>query len=345
MKLIEYFSTNNACYKNNVNKADSRYTTFQQRGPLGLMLHSVGCAQPSAKVFADQWNKSGIEVAVHAVLQADGTVYQCLPWNYRGWHAGASANNTHVGVEMTEPSQIKYTGGSTFTVTDKAAAQAQARGTYNTAVQLFAQLCKQYELDPTADGVIISHHEGYTRGVASNHGDPEHLWRGLGLSYTMDGFRKDVKAAMGNSGSNTSTATTGKYTVGWHKDSKGWWYADSATTYYKERWAKIKDKWYYFDKEGYMLNNTWKVEAGGDTYYLGADGDMQTGMVVGLGTDGKLQPLERYYHLLSELPDYYRAEIDKLVESGKLKGKSGEGENLVLDMSESAVRVMIILNR
>lgn len=134
MKLIKYYSVNNACYKNNVNKADSRYTTFQQRGPQGLMLHSVGCSQPSAKVFADQWNRSGIEVAVHAVLQADGTVYQCLPWNYRGWHAGGNANNTHVGVEMTEPSQIKYTGGSTFNVLDKAAAQAQAKGTYQTAV-------------------------------------------------------------------------------------------------------------------------------------------------------------------------------------------------------------------
>ena len=116
MKLIKYYSVNNACYKNNVNKADSRYTAFQKRGPEGLMLHSVGCSQPSAEVFAKQWNRSGIEVAVHAVLQADGTVYQCLPWNYRGWHCAGNANNTHVGVEMTEPSQIKYTGGSTFKV-------------------------------------------------------------------------------------------------------------------------------------------------------------------------------------------------------------------------------------
>lgn len=163
-------------------------------------------------------------------------------------------------------------------------------------------------------------------------------------SYTIPGCsgRFDVNVLGDTS---LLTGTTGKYTVGWHKDSKGWWYADSATTYYKEQWAKIKDKWYYFGKEGYMLENAWKVEAGGDTYYLGADGDMQTNMVVGLGSDGRLQPIERYYHLLSELPDYYRAEIDPLIESGKLKGKSGEGENLVLDMSESAVRVMIILNR
>ncbi len=338
MQLIEYYSVNNPCYKNNVNKLDSRYTTFQNRGPQGLMLHSVGCSQPSAKVFADRWNRTGIEVAVHAVLQADGTVYQCLPWNYRGWHAGSTANNTHVGVEMTEPSQITYTGGSTFTVSDKAAAQEQAKGTYQTAVQLFAQLCKEYNLDPLAQGVIISHHEGYLQGVASDHGDPEHLWKGLGLSYTMDGFRKDVKAAM-------SGTATDKYTIGWHQDDKGWWYADSATTYYKSQWAKIKEKWYYFDKEGYMISNAWQVEGNGDTYYLGADGAMQTGMIVGLGSNGRLQPIEPYYHLISELPKYYRKEIDKLVAAGKLAGESGEGDNLVLDMPESAVRVMIICNR
>ena len=337
MQLIKYYSANNPCYQNNVNKADSRYTTFQSRGPQGLMLHSVGCSQPSAKVFADRWNRSGIEVAVHAVLQADGTVYQCLPWNYRGWHAGSTANNTHVGVEMTEPSQINYTGGSTFTITDKAAAQEQAKGTYQTAVELFAQLCKEYSLDPLGDGVIISHHEGYLRGVAGDHGDPEHLWKGLGLSYTMDGFRKDVKTAM-------STANS-KYTVGWHKDSKGWWYADTANSYYKSQWAKIKGKWYYFDDSGYMLDNVWKVEADSDTYYLGADGDMQTNMIVGLGSDGRLQPIEPYYHLISELPDYCRKEIDRLIPAGKLAGKSGEGENLVLDMPESAVRAVIICNR
>ena len=94
-----------------------------------------------------------------------------------------------------------------------------------------------------------------------------------------------------------------------------------------------------------MVSDAWKVEADSDTYYLGADGDMQTNMIVGLGSDGRLQPIEPWYHLISELPDYYRTEIDKLVADGKLAGKSGEGENLVLDMPESAVRVLIITNR
>lgn len=169
------------------------------------------------------------------------------------------------------------------------------------------------------------------------------LWQ-YSSSYTIPGCsgRFDVNVLGDTS---LLTGTTGKYTVGWHKDSKGWWYANSTTTYYKEQWAKIKNKWYYFDKEGYMMTNTWQVEAGGDTYYLGVDGDMQTNMVVGLGSDGKLQPIEPYYHLVSELPDYYRKEIDKLIAAGKLAGKSGSGDNLVLDMPESAVRVMIITNR
>lgn len=64
--------------------------------------------------------------------------------------------------------------------------------TYDTAVELFAFLCKQFELDPLADGVIISHKEGHKRGIASDHVDPHHLWDGLQSGYTMDGFRKDV---------------------------------------------------------------------------------------------------------------------------------------------------------
>ena len=77
-------------------------------------------------------------------------------------------------------------------------------------------LCKQYNLNPIADGVIISHREGHSRGIASNHGDPEHLWNGLGMGYTMDGFRKDVKAAMGGSG--TAEPENG----GWYRVRKSW---------------------------------------------------------------------------------------------------------------------------
>ena len=194
MELIEAFSTENDCYRRNLAKDDSRYTRFQSRGPAGLMLHSVGCAQPEAKVFADRWNRPGLEVAVHAVIGTGGRVYQCLPWHFRGWHAGGSANDTHIGVEMTEPACLRYTGGASFTCSDLNAARDHCRKTYDTAVELFAMLCEKYGLNPMT--AILSHAEGAAKGIASNHADPEHLWRGLGMDYTMDGFRRAVQAKM-----------------------------------------------------------------------------------------------------------------------------------------------------
>ena len=200
MKLVQSILTKNPCY-----------TAGRKITVKGLMLHSVGCPQPKASVFIKNWNSPSYDSAcVHGFIDGnDGTVYQTLPWNHRGWHCGSgskgSANNTHIGVEMCEPACIKYTGGANFTCSDTATAKAVAKRTYEAAVELFAMLCKQYSLDPTADGVIISHREGHSRGIASNHGDPEHLWTQLGMGYTMDTFRQAVKEAM-ESGSSVETS-------------------------------------------------------------------------------------------------------------------------------------------
>ena len=201
MKLVESFITRNPCYSANMSNADDRYTTFQRRGPLGLVLHSVGCAQPNAKSFADRWDSPSYKVAVHGFIDADtGAVYQTMPWNFRAWHAGGSANNTHVGVEMCESSGIKYRGVSDrFDVIDREKALKHCKTAYTAAVELFAYLCNKYHLDPLRDGVIISHNEAGKRGVGSGHTDPEHYWTQLGAGYTMGGFRKDVKAAMSGS--------------------------------------------------------------------------------------------------------------------------------------------------
>lgn len=257
MKIIEKFSTKNDCYKNNVNKINSNYTNFQKNGPKGLMLHSVGCPQDDASVFVNNWNKSGIEVSVHAVLQADGTVYQCMPWNYRAWHAGGAANNTHIGVEMTEPDCIKYTSGAKFTCSNIAKAKEQVAGTYNTAVELFAYLCKKYNLDPLKDGVIICHAEGYKRGIASNHGDVTHLWDQLGTGYTMDGFRKDVKKAMGSSGGSVSTTAKPEPSSVLYRVQTG---AYSKKENAETQLAKVKAAGF----DGYMVkvDNLYKIQVG-----------------------------------------------------------------------------------
>lgn len=196
MNLVQKFITKNPSYTANVNKADSRYTLFQKRGPLGLMLHSVGCAQPNALVFVSKWDNVNYDIAsCHAVIDANnGTIYQTMPWNFRAWHCGGSANNTHVGVEMCESKYIRYTSGAKFDILDKAKAQADCRRAYKSAVELFAMLCNEYNLNPMKD--IVSHREGGKAGIASGHVDPEHYWNGLGMNYTMAGFREDVKKEM-----------------------------------------------------------------------------------------------------------------------------------------------------
>lgn len=198
VKIVENILTKNPCY-----------TAGQKITVKGLMLHSVGCPQPKASVFMNNWNRASYgNACVHGFIDAnDGTVYQTLPWNHRGWHCGRSGNNTHIGVEMCEPATIKYTSGANFTVLDREDAVAAVKRTYNSAVELFAYLCKLYNLDPLASGVVVSHKEGNKLGIASNHGDPEHLWKGLNLNYTMDGFRADVKKAMNGVSPSTTPST------------------------------------------------------------------------------------------------------------------------------------------
>lgn len=212
VKIETRYMTKNPCYgvKRTINVK-------------GLVLHSVGCAQPNKEVFFNNWNKSTYNNAsVHGFIDNDGCII-CLPCMentqtskpgvaHRGWHIGSgtkgSGNNTHLGFEMTEPSCIKYTGGATFTCSDKAKAISFVKKNIENAIELFARLCIYHSLDPLADGVIISHSEGYSRGIGSNHGDPVHLFNQLGMTYSMDQFREDVNARVQELKSEKQTPTS-----------------------------------------------------------------------------------------------------------------------------------------
>jgi hypothetical protein len=140
--------------------------------------------------YNNHWNQDrpdGRQVCVHAFIGklADGSIatYQTLPWNHRGWHGGSGAkgsvNDTHIGFEICEDG---LTDVSYF------------NAVYKEAAVLCAYLCKEYNLDPTADGVIIGHFEGHKRGIASNHGDPNNWFPKHGKS--MDTFRAEVKSLL-----------------------------------------------------------------------------------------------------------------------------------------------------
>ena len=199
MNLLTCILTENGCYKAN-----------QTIIPKGVMVHSTGANNPNIEryvqpvdytpgrdellkqlgvnVYGTDWNHTDPEACVHAFIGklADGSVAtaQTLPWNWRGWHAGTgttgySANNTHISFEICEDG---LTDPDYF------------RLVYREAVELTAMLCREYALDPLADGVVICHQEGYQRGVACNHADVLHWFPKMGKS--MDDFRADVAAEL-----------------------------------------------------------------------------------------------------------------------------------------------------
>ena len=286
MQITERFAVKNKCYQ-----AGAPLT------PRGIMLHSVGTPQPSAAVFArsfNQYQPGGASVCVHAFVQADGTVYQTLPWEMIAWHCGGSANGTHIGVEMTEPS-----AGMTY-----AEAAEQIAGTYHTAVELFAALCRQYGLDPARDGVIIGHAEGHRRGVASNHADPELLWRTYDMGYTMDGFRADVAEAM--AAKNTDEEDDGDMV----------------------RYNAIEEVPSWAQDTVRALMDAGALQ-GDEHGHLDLSLDMVRGMVIGKRYADACSPR---YATIDDVPAWAKDGVQRLIDRGALAGTGGGKLDLSLDM-------------
>ena len=200
MRLLNCLLTANRCYQ-----------AGRVIKPKGVMVHSTGANNPNLRRYVqpvsttpdragllarlgtnpngNHWNRAGLNVCVHGFIGrlADGSVaaVQTLPWDRRGWHAGngssgRSANDSHISFEICEDGL------------DDPDYFARA---YREAVELTALLCREYGLDPLADGVVICHQEGCRRGIASNHGDVLHWFPRFGKS--MDDFRADVAAELG----------------------------------------------------------------------------------------------------------------------------------------------------
>lgn len=152
-------------------------------------------------------------------------MYQFLPDNRRAWADAGYGNNSLIAVELMESDFMKYTGGASYTITNEAKFKADITRAYNTAVEFFAQKCKQYGWNPQekmSNGLyrVSSHDEGRRLGLSSGHVDPTHIWNRYG--WTMDQFRADVAKAM-NGEIVTKTAEEPKY----YRVRKTW--ADAAS--------------------------------------------------------------------------------------------------------------------
>lgn len=180
MKLHTKIAYKNMCYHEGA-----------KMKPKGIMMHSTGANNANLRRYVgpddgilgcnkykNYWNTAypgGKAICCHAFIGLDdkGEVrtYRILPWDIQGWHCGGKANKTHIGIEICEDQNSK----------------TYMMDTYREAVEVCAYLCRTYQINPQN---IISHKEGSAKGLASNHGDPEHWWVPNGKS--MDSFRRDV---------------------------------------------------------------------------------------------------------------------------------------------------------
>ena len=180
MKLHTLTAYNNACYQDG-----------KKMKPKGIMIHSTGCNNPNLRryvgpddgilgknIYNNHWNNAypgGKAICCHAFIGKDKNgeirTYNILPWDMVGWHCGGKANKTHIGIEICEDTTDTEHMNKTFWE----------------AIEVAAYLCKLYGIQPKN---IISHREGHAKGIASNHGDPEHWWKDYRI--TMDNFRQEV---------------------------------------------------------------------------------------------------------------------------------------------------------
>ncbi len=116
----------------------------------GVVIHWVANPNSSAeanrnyfdglKVGKKNSNGSMTYASAHYIIGLDGEVVACIPENEMAYHA-SSANGTHLGIEVCH----KDWEGQ-FTTS-----------TYETLVELIADICRRYELNPLTD--IIRHYD------------------------------------------------------------------------------------------------------------------------------------------------------------------------------------------
>ena len=367
MNLLKCLLTANRCYK-----------AGRTIRPRGVMVHSTAAPNPLLRRYvqpvastpgradllaqlgvnknANDWNREGqwvkgkwvpLSACVHGFIGklADGSIAtaQTLPWNHRGWHAGdgssgRSANDTHISFEICEDG-----------LTDP----VYFGKVYREAVELTAMLCREYGLDPLADGVVICHQEGCRRGIASNHGDVLHWFPKFGKS--MDDFRRDVAAELGQKpdpvalepAAGCDKAKAGTYTV----TAEGWLNVRAGAGTDKKVLGRLLPGAQAVCY-GYCTGDWLLVASGTLTGYVSA-AYLRAETVPAVDGSNDRNDKEDddmvYYARLGDVADSYQPTIRKLMERGALKGRSDPDPNSlednVLNISEEYCRVMTTLDK
>ena len=185
-------------------------------------------AQANRNYFENLSKTHSTKASAHYIIGLQGEIIQMIPEEEISWCTN-SANAYTISIEACHPDDTgKFT-----------------ESTYAAYVELCADICNRWGLDPMHGG-LIRHYDVTGKICPKWFVDYPDDW---------EQFKRDVAAKM-----------VPEYEVGWNHDSNGWWYAYSETEYYKECWQIINHHKYYFNPDGYALTN-WHVIGGKDYYF------------------------------------------------------------------------------
>nr|DAH12361.1 MAG TPA: Lysozyme [Bacteriophage sp.] len=102
----------------------------------------------------------------------------------------------------------------------------------------------------------------------------------------------------------------------------------------------------YSDAEVLSIFKAWNHAGGKELPGLTKRREAEARMwLYGENSGGEEENEMRYEKLKDIKNKEYRATLDKLIENGTINGKSGSGEDLVIDLGEDAVRLLVMLER
>lgn len=197
-------------------------------------------AQANRNWFESLAKTHETKASCHYIIGLQGEILRLIPEEEISWCTN-SANSYTISIEACHPDS---TGEFT-------------EDTYKSYVELCAEICTRWDLDPLQGGLI--RHYDVTRKVCPKwFVDHPDAW---------EQFKQDVAAAMYPAKS------------GWQQEDGGWryYYPDGSGSYPVNAWYKDGDKWYWFDGAGMMVTDKW-YRYKGNWYRLGGDGVMVKGL-------------------------------------------------------------------
>lgn len=201
--------------------------------------------------------ESPTKASCHYLIGLTGEILRLIPEDEISWCTN-QANSYTISIEACHPDSTgKFT-----------------ESTYAAYVDLCADLCTRWKLDPL-NGGLIRHYDVTGKKC------PLYF---VSNPATWQQFKADVAAKM----------VSAEKKSGWYEENGGWrFYLGDTGECIRNEWYEDIDKWYWFDAAGMMVADVWYTH-NGHWYRLGADGAMVKGLLNAAGKwyyldqDGKM---------------------------------------------------------